>query len=421
MTPGGLEDALLGAVKAVTQRWASTRKAEEKDSSRIGRRRERLVRERRESLKEVAWEVMEAAYLKASAGGTLPASPRQIMYAGRGEIQERTGRTLDGQYFAQTLLPDYVDEHPEPQDWKIAYDARGHLKEPHTEKVVPLGTLDVNQYLYEIAEHSITDPTLEFGPTLYPTCGPRHRFGGILFVEKEGFTPLFESVQFQERFDLALATTKGMSVVACRRLVDDLCGGTEKIPLLVFRDFDKSGFSIVTTLREDTRRYMFSNQVHVIDCGLRLSDVQALGLQSESVTYASDPRPNLRANGATSDEVAFLCSRQVGHQWVGQRVELNAFTSDALVRWMEAKFAEHRITKVVPDDATLQAAYRRGRILASLAAQLKKALKTADQIPMPADLPDAVRRQLAAKPALPWDEVVARRARRGLKNGRTLS
>ena len=32
----------------------------------------------------------------------------------------------------------------------------------------------------------------------------------ILFIEKEGFMPLFEAVQLAERFDLAIMSTKGM-------------------------------------------------------------------------------------------------------------------------------------------------------------------------------------------------------------------
>jgi hypothetical protein len=73
---------------------------------------------------------MPAAYAKASANGTLPAHARQIMYAARGEIQQRTGRTLDDQYFCQVLLPDYITEHGDAQSWNVVFDARGHFAEP---------------------------------------------------------------------------------------------------------------------------------------------------------------------------------------------------------------------------------------------------------------------------------------------------
>ena len=33
----------------------------------------------------------------------------------------------------------------------------------------------------------------------------------MLFIEKEGFLPLFEAVHLAERYDLAIMSTKGMS------------------------------------------------------------------------------------------------------------------------------------------------------------------------------------------------------------------
>ena len=50
-------------------------------------------------------------------------------------------------------------------------------------------------------------------------------------------------------------STKGMSVTTSRELIDSL-----HVPVLVFHDFDKSGFSIVGTLKRDTRRYMTAGQ-----------------------------------------------------------------------------------------------------------------------------------------------------------------
>src|SRR5262245_39190192 len=177
--------ALIGSLQVTTKTWAKVRKAEERQSQRAWRRSERLVRAVHESIKDVAWELMPAAYAKASANGTLPAHARQIMYAARGEIQARTGRTLDDQYFTQTLLPDYIAEHPEAAGWNVVFDARGHFTEPHTGRVVPLGTLEVRRYLRNVGGHAVTPPTIEFEPSgAFPTCGPDRRFGGVLFIEK---------------------------------------------------------------------------------------------------------------------------------------------------------------------------------------------------------------------------------------------
>jgi hypothetical protein len=49
-----------------------------------------------------------------------------------------------------------------------------------------------------------------------------------------------------------------------------------------------------------------------------------------------DPGPNLRRNGATPEEVAFIRGQREYGGYHGQRVELNAFTSRQLVDWINA-------------------------------------------------------------------------------------
>jgi hypothetical protein len=92
-----LHSAIIRAVKKGTERWAKQRKAEERHTSAMQYRRERLIRRHRVTIKEVAWEVMEKAYMAASDNGRLPATATQVMYRARGEIQARTGRQLDRQ------------------------------------------------------------------------------------------------------------------------------------------------------------------------------------------------------------------------------------------------------------------------------------------------------------------------------------
>ena len=62
------------------------------------------------NFRSAAFEVMEQAYMAASAGGTLPASARQVMYQARPFMQEKMGgQQLNDQYFCQQLLPDYME------------------------------------------------------------------------------------------------------------------------------------------------------------------------------------------------------------------------------------------------------------------------------------------------------------------------
>ncbi len=187
-----------------------------------------------------------------------------------------------------------------------------------------------------------------------------------------------------------------MTVTASRELVDRLCADHD-IPLLVVHDFDKAGFSIVGTLMRDTRRYSFRNRIHVIDLGLRLDDVE--GLERETVysdVSVSKVRANLRENGATQEEIEFLLS---------ERVELNAFASDELITWIEAKLEEHGVKKVVPDVDTLDAAYQRMRKQAIAQKHIDKLIAGMDEddTEAPDDLSDRVADRLEKDPALAWD------------------
>jgi len=233
--------SLSEAVTGVTKSWAKQRRAEERDRGAVHYRRMRLVRAPRITIREAAFSVMGQAYLKASDGDALPARPRQIMYAARPEILAITSDpTLDDRYFTQTLLPDYMNENPNTADWDVVWDARGHFLEPHTGKEVPLGTLEVREYLGLRAQ--LRDTVSVEAGLLYPTHGPEQRYGAVLFVEKEGFGPLFKAAQLAERYDLAIMSTKGMSVSASRMLLDRLCDrGIERF--FVLHDFDVSGFS----------------------------------------------------------------------------------------------------------------------------------------------------------------------------------
>ena len=181
--------AFIKGLEKVTDRWCKQRKREEREASAGANRRYVLTRRRHSSIKAAAWKVMESAYLKASANGTLPAHARQVMYAARGEILRLTDRDrLSDQYFTQTVLPEYVRDHPEAESWDIVYDARGHFFEPHTEEQIGIGTLEVRQYLLDAAgEHKVTPEEFILGmdedKNRWPTKGPRHRYQGILFVD----------------------------------------------------------------------------------------------------------------------------------------------------------------------------------------------------------------------------------------------
>jgi hypothetical protein len=117
-------DAIIDATWKVTKDWAKQRRDEDRDRKAFFNRHYRLVKSARTTVREVAFDVMQEAYLKASDNGSLPVKPRQIMYTARPHILARAGvDSLDGQYFSQQLLIDYMEQH-DCSDWDIIWDAR---------------------------------------------------------------------------------------------------------------------------------------------------------------------------------------------------------------------------------------------------------------------------------------------------------
>jgi hypothetical protein len=394
-------DAIVGLTESVTKDWTKQRKAEERNANARARRFDRLTRMDRVTIRDAAFQVMEEAYQRASNNGTLPANPRQIYYAARRQILLATGRdALQSGYFLQTLLRDYMEAY-DCSSWDVVWDARGHFSEPHTKRVIPIGTLEVRQYLGD--RPKLGSAVEVSSDALYPTMGPEDRYKTILFIEKEGFDPILEAAQIANRFDVSVMSTKGMSVSASRLLLDRLVDrGVTKV--LVLHDFDVSGFSIFGTLGTSSARYRFRNKVPIIDIGLRLADIEAIDLLSEPFATNSDWRKvshTLKRHGATAEEIAFLKDA---------RVELNAMTSDEFIAFIERTFREHGIAKVIPDADILEHYARRvlERLLAKNA--IEKLMPEISNQAAAAGLPDLRQRVeagLQRRPEAAWDVIVA--------------
>ena len=222
-----------------------------------------------------------------------------------------------------------------------------------------------------------------------------------MYCEKEGFDPLFKAVDLANRYDLMIISNKGLSVTACRKLIDEVCGDNE-LPLFVLHDFDFDGFKIFGTLQRDTRRYQFTNTVETTDLGLRLADITGLEREPAAATRTSQQklREQLANNGATEAEIAIL---------LHERVELNAMTSDALVAMIERKLNEYGLTKkVLPDDALLAETYRafhRSRQLRERFERMESEFE-ATEIKVPKDLRDRVCTILTKQTKLRWDDAI---------------
>jgi hypothetical protein len=399
---------IIGLVKAGTKKWTRTVKAEERNPVSRSYRYARMMQKRGVSFKDAAEQIMEEAHNKVSDNGELPAKARQVMYAARPYIQEKTGKPLKDSYFTQTLLPNYVMEHDVA--WNVIYDARGNFVEPHDGKTFGLGTLEVRNYLAALHDPRVVEAALKHAQI--ETCGPNGNFGALLFVEKEGFMPLLKAVRLAERFDIAVMSTKGVSVTAARELADNICYDFD-IPLLTLRDLDKSGFVISGTLQRDTRRYEFQNAIKTLDTGLSLKDVEEMNLPFEHQYIEKANKvsmmDNLRENGATEAEIAFMFA-DFDRTRSLRRVELNAMTSRQFVDLIERKLRENDITKIVPDQDELAEAYRmfeRGKLIEAIVEREIRNFNGA-AINVPDNLEQRVRELLDREPTLPWSESVQR-------------
>ena len=160
---------MIDAVETATRKWTRQKKSEERHPGMVRYRASRMTREPRTTQKEAAWKMMEEAYLAASGNDTLPAMARQIFYQARPKIMAMTDdKELAYGYFSQTLLPDYIEEHG--VDWNVVYDARGHFEEPHTNRRIGCGTIEVGNYLHAMKEPEIVPA--EFTDASVDIIGP---------------------------------------------------------------------------------------------------------------------------------------------------------------------------------------------------------------------------------------------------------
>jgi hypothetical protein len=312
-----------------------------------------------------------------------------------------------------------MNENPnETEEWKVTAAPRGSLLLPNVGHAyqVPCGTLAMAAHLERAARRPSHKDIAARLNIEWPSVATNQRVQGILFIEKNGFAPLLERAQIAERFDIAILTNQGQSVVASRKFVDEVCATNGGVPLFIVHDFDKSGFEIAKRLTSvsgsvDERdvAYRFKNEINVIDLGLRLDDARRYGLKKEQFECKGNFADDLIC---TDEEIAFLRKNQ--------RIELNAFTSPQFVEWLESKLSEHLPGRLVPDEDVVEEAYRRAVALASLNASIEEAREKAITAAAATKIPKALRTKLIKEigkhgTAAPeaWDKVLYRLASNG--------
>jgi hypothetical protein len=140
-----------------------------------------------------------------------------------------------------------------------------------------------------------------------------------------------------------------------------------------------------------------------ISLGMRLKDIDGLEREPAAATKTDEEHlcHQLRQNGATDQEIAVL---------LDERVELNALTSDALIEMIETKLKVHGLTKVVPSVKLLAdtyVAFHKSQELEDAFEELQEDMPDEDDVEVPDDLEDHVRKLLDKHPHLRWDDAVS--------------
>lgn len=398
---------IAGLVKKVTAKHAKQVKAEERDRRAASRRKYMYCG--RVNFTEVAGTIFPKAYAHASGDGKYPASKRQIYYAARQMFLDATARQITQQR-CNALLVQYMNQWPEKTaGWKITADARGTLLIPNTHKEtrVPCGTIEIDRHLGSLdASHEPATPMES--PLQWPSLAAGQRYQAVLYIEKEGFEPLLKAARIPERYELAIVSCKGHSVVAARKFVDRVCKVNGGVPLLIVHDMDMYGFQIGARLTSVSRQaveegrvtYRFQNEINSVDLGLRLEDAIRYDLHPEDCKPPSRIPADL---GCTSEEIAFLKS--------GRRIELNALTAPQFIEWIETQIQAAGITeRMVPADSVLEDAYRRAvvtvRTNEAVRRAFSRAVKESKSAQLPGDLEELIRERMKERDQ-PWDIALA--------------
>jgi hypothetical protein len=271
------------------------------------------------NVKSVVFAHMEEGIVASSGDRKYRFNWRQVYYQVRPHVMEEAGSPLNWNYFSQTLVREYLEEHG---DEPMAYrDSRGTFYMPHKHDSFPLGTLEVEQF-----------------------SRPEYVFNKVLVIEKEGFFEALKAEGWPERHDCALLTSKGQPTDAARDLIDLIGANEEPVTVFMIHDCDCAGTIIFQSFQEETKARPRRN-LEIVNLGLDVDEARQLqedgSVEIESVTYEA-AQPVARYVDAGKEE------------WLQtNRVELNAMTTPQFIEWLDGKmqsYVEEDARKLIPPD-----------------------------------------------------------------------
>jgi hypothetical protein len=287
---------------------------------RVARRTSPTATDGQKSQKRVMYELMKSGAAKASGNGKFRFSQRQLLYAIRPDFMKQKGHEPEWKYFTAVLTA-YENQYG---DIPMLYrDPRGIIYHPHLGQEIPLGTLYVEDYKR-----------------------PSWLFNKVLYCEKEGFFSILRGINWPEKNDCALMTSKGFSSRAARDLIDLIADTDEECTFSCIHDADAAGTMIQQTLQEATQA-RGARKVQIINLGLEPEEGRTMKLQIEDVRT----KKKKKKDGEMEKLAVARYVPEFDQDWLQfKRIELNAMTTPQFIKWLDAKFASYQGKLVPPAD-----------------------------------------------------------------------
>ena len=193
--------------------------------------------------------VLAEAAAKASGGGRMRFSIRQLYYNVRPFVLMQCGKDLQYDHFCKVVM---------------AYEnAQGKYPAPLPR---PAGRPDPPAH----GRDDLAGDAGRRGIRAAPAA-----FNKVLYIEKKGFFPALLEAKFAERHDCALMSSDGYATGAVRDLLDMLGDGPEVVTIFCVHDADAYGTMIMQSLQDETACRPGRN-FKVINLGLEPEEAVAM-------------------------------------------------------------------------------------------------------------------------------------------------
>lgn len=280
------------------------------------------------------WDV----YNEATDDGAIPLEMRQFFYVMRPPL-EAEGKRRGYEYASNAyvgretkfkLRYGTFDENVSKFEEEVLgerlihRDGRGFFVEPRSNDRVELDTVTIRDY------------------------EPTEQYGDVLFVEKSGFDEVLRQTGILDRYDIGLINGKGWNTIAGQDLIEKIQLNNPESRLFTLTDMDIAGVGIAAAAKDTDTISEISDmdELNTIRLGVTMDDIEQYDLSiEEEPDYKAKQLSALETRWENGD-----IDRKTYEFLVDDnRVEINAIPPNVLSDYLEAKFEEYGVEKMVPD------------------------------------------------------------------------